>query len=545
MRHTIDLARRAEAAGYHRYWLAEHHLTPGVASSAPAVADRRSSPRPRRRSASGRGPCRRATRPRSSIVEQFGILDALHPGRIDLGLGAVRPAPRRGAAELASAADAAAPAAAARPPAVDVDGLLVPTPFSFAHLLARPGCAVRDAAAAARRAEPRLRRPGRRHPRAPRRHARVRRRHRRARRARRGRRPSRCGSSGAAAGRAPEVAGERGLPFAANYHVSPATMLDAVEGYRAAFLPSARLAEPTSPSPPTSWWPTTTRRPAELARRTACGCAASAPARARSRSRRPSEADAHEWTDDDRELVADRVDTQFVGSPATVADRLRTLRGSPAPTSSSSPRSPTTTPTAAPASTSSPAPGAPPPESPPSGDRRLRHDGTTAPPWVAPVSPGRLRDRRRRGCLRWAGAGRWRSGRAGEGSAGARVGRVASQQPPTTSAKPAIVAPVMSSSRTSAPSDDGDRGVGERDERRPVRPDLGDEREEHDERDAGADHGEPETAHSASAGGVSSGRCHQASGSVHERRRPTARRRIDAEGRHVGQAPGAMNGAVA
>jgi alkanesulfonate monooxygenase SsuD/methylene tetrahydromethanopterin reductase-like flavin-dependent oxidoreductase (luciferase family) len=40
----------------------------------------------------------------------------------------------------------------------------------------------------------------------------------------------------------------------------------------------------------------------------------------------PAEAAAHQWTDDDRTLVADRVDTQFVGSPSTVADKLRVLR---------------------------------------------------------------------------------------------------------------------------------------------------------------------------------------------------------------------------
>src|ERR1700712_302902 len=37
LRNTIDLAQTAERAGYHRYWVAEHHLTPGVASSAPGV----------------------------------------------------------------------------------------------------------------------------------------------------------------------------------------------------------------------------------------------------------------------------------------------------------------------------------------------------------------------------------------------------------------------------------------------------------------------------------------------------------------------------
>src|SRR6185312_4083956 len=49
------------------------------------------------------------------------------------------------------------------------------------------------------------------------------------------------GSSG---GESAEVAGGRGLRFAANYHVSPATVIEAVEGYRAAFRPSADLDRP-------------------------------------------------------------------------------------------------------------------------------------------------------------------------------------------------------------------------------------------------------------------------------------------------------------
>src|SRR6202042_451594 len=49
------------------------------------------------------------------------------------------------------------------------------------------------------------------------------------------------GSSG---GESAQVAGERGLRFAANYHVSPATVLEAADGYREAFRPSADLSEP-------------------------------------------------------------------------------------------------------------------------------------------------------------------------------------------------------------------------------------------------------------------------------------------------------------
>ena len=60
----------------------------------------------------------------------------------------------------------------------------------------------------------------------------------------RGRRPARSGSSAAAAARAPRSRAPAGCAFAANYHVSPATVLEAVDGYRAAFQPSDGLDRP-------------------------------------------------------------------------------------------------------------------------------------------------------------------------------------------------------------------------------------------------------------------------------------------------------------
>jgi alkanesulfonate monooxygenase SsuD/methylene tetrahydromethanopterin reductase-like flavin-dependent oxidoreductase (luciferase family) len=59
----------------------------------------------------------------------------------------------------------------------------------------------------------------------------------------------------------------------------------------------------------------------------------------------PKEAAARDWTAEDRALVKDRLDTQLVGAPGTVADRLEQLRDATARTSWCSPRSPTTTPT--------------------------------------------------------------------------------------------------------------------------------------------------------------------------------------------------------
>lgn len=83
---TIDLARHAERLGYRRYWLAEHHNMPGIASAATsvviaAVAAATSTIRV------GAGGVMLPNHAPLQIAEQFGTLSALHPGRIDLGLG--------------------------------------------------------------------------------------------------------------------------------------------------------------------------------------------------------------------------------------------------------------------------------------------------------------------------------------------------------------------------------------------------------------------------------------------------------------------------
>mgnify|MGYP003670670306 FL=1 len=83
---TVDLARHAEAAGYHRYWLAEHHNMPGIASAATSVvighvADHTTSIRV------GAGGIMLPNHAPLAIAEQFGTLATIHGDRIDLGLG--------------------------------------------------------------------------------------------------------------------------------------------------------------------------------------------------------------------------------------------------------------------------------------------------------------------------------------------------------------------------------------------------------------------------------------------------------------------------
>ncbi|MDQ6840377.1 MAG: LLM class flavin-dependent oxidoreductase [Actinomycetota bacterium] len=102
---SLDLARQTERLGYHRYWVAEHHNMPGIASSAPAVlighlADVTTTMR------IGSGGVMLPNHPPLVVAEQFGMLEALHPGRIDLGLGRAPGTDRATAAALRRGVDA-------------------------------------------------------------------------------------------------------------------------------------------------------------------------------------------------------------------------------------------------------------------------------------------------------------------------------------------------------------------------------------------------------------------------------------------------------
>src|SRR5947209_1383837 len=86
LRNSIELARQVEQLGYTRYWVAEHHNMPGIASSAPAVlighiAQATTHIRV------GSGGVMLPNHAPLAIAEQFGMLEALHPRRVDLGIG--------------------------------------------------------------------------------------------------------------------------------------------------------------------------------------------------------------------------------------------------------------------------------------------------------------------------------------------------------------------------------------------------------------------------------------------------------------------------
>jgi alkanesulfonate monooxygenase SsuD/methylene tetrahydromethanopterin reductase-like flavin-dependent oxidoreductase (luciferase family) len=317
LRRTLDLARRAEQFGYHRYWVAEHHLTPGVASSQPAVLlGQIAAVTDHIRL--GSGALQTGFLTPLAAVEQFGLLDALHPGRFDLGLG--RSAQRR--TTVASAAEPDEPQTEARV----VDGLLIPKSFSFApilrsarsalfaRLLKQPNAEPADLDDVVADIEILLAGPytdglGNEARAVPGEGADL-----------------QLWVLGSSGGESARVAGARGLPFAANYHVAPARVLEAVEAYRAAFRPSKALAQPkvmVSADVLVAEDDETARRLA-----TPYGLWVHSIRTGEGAIPYPSVADAQArpLTAEQHKLVADRLDTQFVGTPETVAERLETLR---------------------------------------------------------------------------------------------------------------------------------------------------------------------------------------------------------------------------
>ena len=83
---SVDLARHAEALGYHRYWLAEHHNMPGIASAATPIVIGHVAAGTRKIRV-GAGGIMLPNHAPLVVAEQFGTLETLYPGRIDLGLG--------------------------------------------------------------------------------------------------------------------------------------------------------------------------------------------------------------------------------------------------------------------------------------------------------------------------------------------------------------------------------------------------------------------------------------------------------------------------
>ena len=101
---SVDLARHADGLGYHRFWVAEHHNMPAVASSSPDllmahVAQQTTAIRV------GAGGVMLPNHAPLVVAERFGMLEAFHPGRIDLGIGRAPGTDQRTARALRRAPD--------------------------------------------------------------------------------------------------------------------------------------------------------------------------------------------------------------------------------------------------------------------------------------------------------------------------------------------------------------------------------------------------------------------------------------------------------
>src|ERR1044072_4838433 len=83
---TVELAKHVDAIGYSRYWLAEHHSSPGVAGSGPPILGARGAGETSRIRV-GSGGLMLSHYSSLKVAEQFRMLETLYPGRIDLGIG--------------------------------------------------------------------------------------------------------------------------------------------------------------------------------------------------------------------------------------------------------------------------------------------------------------------------------------------------------------------------------------------------------------------------------------------------------------------------
>ncbi|APU13612.1 MULTISPECIES: LLM class flavin-dependent oxidoreductase [Actinoalloteichus] len=274
LRDSVRLAREVEALGYHRYWFAEHHNVASVASCSPAVliaavAGVTTTLRV------GSGGVMLPNHPPLVVAEQFGTLEALHPGRIDLGIG------------RAPAADPATGAALRRPEVEDFPAQLGELLRNFGDRRGGDGERV-VSAVPARDSRPQ---------------------------------PWLLGVSR----RSAALAGMLGLPFAYAHHINPQHARPSLEVYRSAFRSTGLLPAPRTVISVGAVCAETD----EAARRLA------APAsllyvRLRNGDRdrplpSPQEAADYPYTADDLALVAQQSAARFVGSPETVRAGLDQL----------------------------------------------------------------------------------------------------------------------------------------------------------------------------------------------------------------------------
>jgi alkanesulfonate monooxygenase SsuD/methylene tetrahydromethanopterin reductase-like flavin-dependent oxidoreductase (luciferase family) len=316
LRNTVDLAQHAEQWGYKRYWVAEHHFV-AVASASPAVLIGQIAAATKRIRV-GAAAVQLGQTTAIAVVETFGMLDAFHPGRIDLGVGRSGQRRREAIKEIGSKPTP-------KPPRVwhEVDGVIVPTPFDMSTLMRNPRLRAKTSV---------LQQPEAASPDFGEQvadilamidgsyrigdidaHA----------------TPGE-GSAltpwvfGSSKGQSARVAGARGLPFVASYHITPATALEAIDVYRSEFRPSAALAEPyvvVSADIVVAHDTATARHLASTYGHWVYSIRAGDGA-----IPYPDPDTAEPLSDEQLEVVKDRTETQFVGDADEVAAKLETLQ---------------------------------------------------------------------------------------------------------------------------------------------------------------------------------------------------------------------------
>lgn len=315
LRNTIDLAQHAEQWGYKRYWLAEHHFV-AVASSSPAMLIGQIAAATQHIRV-GSAAVQIGHTTAIAVVENFGILDALYPARIDMGLG------RSGQRRKEDAASPPPEPQRAPRPWDDVDGIIIPPPFDPRTLMKSARIRAQTSVLTQPSAEP----PdfadqiadiealidgsytvdGHELHAVPGEHGQL-----------------TAWIFGSTRGQSAQVAGARGLPFVASYHITPGTALDAIAAYRDAFRPSPRLTKPyvvVSADVVVADDNETARHLAS-----SYGHWVHSIRNGQGAIPYPDPDVCETLTEDQQKLVSDRTATQFVGNPDEVADRLELLR---------------------------------------------------------------------------------------------------------------------------------------------------------------------------------------------------------------------------
>ncbi|MDQ2813214.1 MAG: LLM class flavin-dependent oxidoreductase [Actinomycetota bacterium] len=278
LRTTIDLARRAERLGFRRFWVAEHHNMPGIASSAPPVLIGHIAAATQAIRV-GSGGVMLPNHTSLVVAEQFGMLEALHPGRIDLGLGRAPGTDQVTAAALRRSPEALS-ADDFPEQLMDLLGFFTgqwPDGHPFAQITAVPGLGHQPAIWL-------------------------------------------LGSSGYSA----EVAGLLGLPFAFAHHFSPASTLPALALYREHFRPSESLERPYAMVAAAVICAETDERARWLA---GSGALSFLRLRAGHPTQVPSPAEAadYPYSELERAFVQDRQASSILGSPGTVTRGITEL----------------------------------------------------------------------------------------------------------------------------------------------------------------------------------------------------------------------------